>query len=311
MPYKHLYAGYAYFVSRAVKPMLLLCLRLYTLIKRTAIKYYFAEKKIRYWRQNRELLLSLADKGYKTRVEQLGLDWNKITSSENFRQQSNKVVLGEIDQDGFLLSKVGRVSNIPNVSEKQFLVRKRFSLWLVAIDGYVCIEKHYNGNKSSFANEIEAHYHLGRAGCNIPVIMDVDFDNLTLTFSYISGLVLREELAKRGAVVRDRDIEENHELTRSGRKKRVLNRISECRRVLCDVIDSKFIELIFAELNKIHQAHFIWNDIKYGNIIIEERTGKPYLIDFDWSLRFEELGKKSFGSLSERDIEKFNACFGR
>jgi tRNA A-37 threonylcarbamoyl transferase component Bud32 len=281
------------------------------LIKRTAIKYYFAEKKIRYWRQNRELLLSLADKGYKTRVEQLGLDWNKITSSENFRQQSNKVVLGEIDQDGFLLSKVGRVSNIPNVSEKQFLARKRFGLWLVAIDGYVCIEKHYNGNKSSFANEIEAHYHLGRAGCNIPVIMDVDFDNLTLTFSYISGLVLREELAKRGAVVRDRDIEENRELTRSGRKKRVLNRISECRRLLSDVIDSKFIELIFAELNKIHQAHFIWNDIKYGNIIIEERTGKPYLIDFDWSLRFEELGKKTFGILSERDIEKFNTCFGR
>jgi tRNA A-37 threonylcarbamoyl transferase component Bud32 len=311
MPYKHLYAGYAYFVSRAVTPMLLLCLRLYTLIKRTAIKYYFAEKKIRYWRRNRELLLSLTDKGYKTRVEQLGLDWNKITSSENPRRQSNKVVLGEIDQDGFLMSKVGRVSNMPNVSEKQFLARKRFSLWLVAIDGYVGIEKHYNGNKSSFVNEIEAHYHLGRAGCNIPVIMDVDFDNLTLTFSYISGLVLREELAKRGAVVRDRDIEGNHELTRSGRKKRVLNRISECRRVLSDVIDSKFIELIFAELNKIHQTRFIWNDIKYGNIIIEERTGKPYLIDFDWSLRFEELGKKSFGILSERDIEKFNACFGR
>ena len=73
----------------------------------------------------------------------------------------------------------------------------------------------------------------------------------------------------------------------------------------------QFIELIFSELNKIHSARFIWNDIKYGNIIIEEQSGKPYLIDFDWALRFSELGKKAFKILSNRDIEKFNTCFGR
>jgi len=311
MPYKHLYAGYTYIVLHAVMPMSLLCLRLYTLIKRITLKYYFAEKKIQYWRQNRELLLSLADKGYKTRLEQLGLDWDKITSSENSRQQSNKVKLGEIDQDGFLLSKVGDISNVPRVSKKQFLARKRFGLQVVAIDGYVCIEKHYKGNKASFVNEIEAHYYLGRAGCNIPVIMDVDFDNLTLTFSYISGPVLREELAKRGAVVRDRDIEDNPELTRTGKRKMALNRIPEGRRVLSEVIDFKFIELVFAELNKIHKARFIWNDIKYGNIIIEEQSGEPYLIDFDWALRFPELGKNAFRFLCKQDIEKFNICFGR
>ena len=311
MPYKYLYAVYTYLVLPVLTPVLHFCLRLYILIKRIALKYYFAEKKIRYWRQNKHLLLSLADTGYKTTIQQLGLDWDKIVSSESSRQQLNKVVLGEIDQDGFLLSKIGKISNIPNISQEQFLARKRFDLRVVVIDGYVGIEKHYKGNKSSFANEIDAHYHLGRAGCNIPVIMDVDFDNLTITFSYILGPVLREELAKRGAVVRDRDIEENPALTRTGRKKMAINRISECRQVLSSVIDSKFIELIFAELKKMHQTRFIWNDIKYGNIIIEERTGRPYLIDFDWSLRFEELGKKAFRILSERDIEKFNACFGR
>jgi serine/threonine protein kinase len=311
MSYKYLYAGYTYLVIPVLRPVLPFCLRLYTLIKRIALKYYFAEKKIRYWRQNKQLLLSLADTGYKTTIQQLGLDWDKIASSESPRQQLNKIVLGEIDQDGFMLSKIGKISNIPNISQEQFLARKRFGLRVVVIDGYVGIEKHYKGDKSSFVNEIEAHYHLGRAGCNIPVIMDVDFDNLTITFSYILGPVLREELAKRGAVVRDRDIEENPALTRSSRRKMALNRISECRRVLSDVIDSMFIELIFVELKKIHQTRFIWNDIKYGNIIIEERTGRPYLIDFDWSLRFEELGKKAFRILSERDVEKFNACFGR
>jgi tRNA A-37 threonylcarbamoyl transferase component Bud32 len=206
---------------------------------------------------------------------------------------------------------VGTIPKVPSVSKTDFLVIKRFGLRVVAIDGYVCVEKHYEGNKSSFVNEIEAHCHLRRAGCNVPVIMDVDFDNLTLTFSYISGPVLHEELAKRGAVVRDRDIEENPELTRSGRRKKMLNRILEGRRVLSEVIDSNFIELILTELNKIHEARFIWNDIKYGNIIIEERTGKPYLIDFDWALRFPELGENAFRILSERDIEKFNKCFSK
>ena len=311
MSYKHSYTEYTYFVSSAVMSISLICLRLYTLIKRIVLKYYFAEKKIRYWRHNKELLLSLADKGYKTKIQQLGLDWEKVRPLENVQQQSRKVVLGEIDQDGFLLSKVGVISNVPNISEKQFLRRKRFGLRVVAIDDYVCVEKNYKGNKSSFVSEIEAHYHLGCAGCNIPVIMDVDFDDLTLTFSYISGSVLREELAKKGAVVRDRDIEDNPGLTRLDKRKRVLNRIPEGKRVLGEVIDSKFIELIFAELSKIHKARFIWNDIKYGNIIIEEQSGKPYLIDFDWALRFPELGKNAFRFLCNRDIEKFNTCFGR
>ena len=35
--------------------------------------------------------------------------------------------------------------------------------------------------------------------------LDIDFENLALTFSYILGPVLREELAKRGAALRDRD----------------------------------------------------------------------------------------------------------
>ena len=279
-------------------------MRLYTWVRRIVLKYCSAEKRIQYWRQNKKMLLSLADSGYKITIQSLGLNL------EDGQQQSQKVELGEIDQDGFLLSKVGTISNVPSVSEEQFLGRKRFDLRMVAVNGYVCVEKHYKGNKSSFVNEIEAHYGLGLAGCNIPVIMDVDFDNLTLTFSYISGPVLREELAKRGAVVRDHDIEENPRLTRLAKRKKARRRIAESRRVLYDVIDSQFVEDLLAELRKVHEARFIWNDIKYGNVIIEEHSGKPYMIDFDWALRYPRLGKTAWRILRDRDIEKFNACFG-
>jgi serine/threonine protein kinase len=278
-----------------------LCLRLYTQIKRITLKHYLAEKKMQYWRQNKQKLLSLAEQGYRTRVESLGLDPAKVRSV---------VELGEIDQDGFLLSKVGSLSNVPSVSREHFLDRKRFGLRMVALNGYVGVEKNYKGNKSAFVNEIEAHYHLGLAGCNIPVIMDVNFDNLTLTFSYIRGRVLHDELASRGAVVRDRDIEDNPQLTWLGKKKRARRRIEESRRVLYDVIDSQFVEDLFTQLRRLHEARFIWNDIKYGNVIIEEYSGEPYLIDFDWTLRYPNLGPTAWRILCGRDIEKFNACFG-
>lgn len=58
------------------------------------------------------------------------------------------------------------------------------------------VKKHYNGNRLSFVNEINALYNLRLSGCNVPAIMDIDFNNLTLTFSYILGTVVREVLAK-------------------------------------------------------------------------------------------------------------------
>ena len=303
-PRRHWDAAYACLVWPLLMLVLPVCLRFYTQFRRLTLRHYRAQKKIQYWRRNKRKLLSLAETGYKIAVQSLGLNL------EDGRQQSQKVELGEIDQDGFLLSNVGAIPRVPTISREQFASRRRFGLTMVAVNGYAGVEKHYKGNKSAFVNEIEAHYHLGLAGCNIPAILDADFDNLTLTFSYIQGRVLHEELARRGAIVRDRDIEGNPRLTWLGKRRRALRRIAESRRVLYDVIDSQFVEDLFAELCKMHEARFIWNDIKYGNIIIEEHSGRPYMIDFDWALRYPKLSAPAWQILRNRDIEKFNACFG-
>ncbi|HUV64818.1 MAG TPA: hypothetical protein VMW24_13040, partial [Sedimentisphaerales bacterium] len=65
--------GYVHLVLPLVMIALPVCLRLYTQIRRMTLKYYSADKRIQYWRQNKEKLLSLAEQGYKTRVESLGL----------------------------------------------------------------------------------------------------------------------------------------------------------------------------------------------------------------------------------------------
>jgi serine/threonine protein kinase len=135
--------------------------------------------------------------------------------------------------------------------------------------------------------------------------MDVDFDNLRLTFSYILGAVLREELAKRGAVLRDRDVENNPDFKFLNAKERWLKRVQEGKRILYDVVDPKFVKSLFNEFKKIHASGFLMNDIKYGNIIIEKESGKPYLIDFELASDYRSLGRH-FRILHDGDIEQFN-----
>ena len=141
------------------------------------------------------------------------------------------------------------------------------------------VEKDYRGNRTFFVNETKALYKLGLSGCNVPAILSVDFDNLTLTFSYIQGPILREELAKRGAVLRDRDIDNNPNYNHLPHKKRWLKRIQEGKNFLYKVIDSQFVESLYTELNKMHASGFILDDIKYGNIIIEKIFGFSSIIN--------------------------------
>lgn len=300
---------YVCFVLPFIIKVLPIYLEFYLEAKRIIEKYYFADKEIEYWRQNKEELLRLGKRGYRIKIEDLVLNQEKLELLKKVQQRSHEVVIAEIDEDGFLLSHFGLIRNALTVSEKQFLVRKHHNLKLVAINGYVGVKKDYKGEKLSFVNEIKALHSLGLAGCNVSAIMDVDFDNLTLTFSYILGPILREELAKRGAVLRDRDVDDNPDFVRLNREERRLKRIQEGKRVLYNVINLQSVESLFTELNKIHASGFILRDIKYGNMVIEKKSGKLYLIDFEGVRHYPNLGKNSFRILRDRDIEKFNLLF--
>ena len=284
-------------------------LKFYMILKRLLEQYFYAKRELSYWQQKKEELLKLSKIGYRISIEDLGLDENYFTLLQEAQMKSHEVIIGEIDQDGYLLSYFGPIKNIPTVSLEEFLPRKRFNLYLVSIDGFVGIKKNYKGDKVSFLNEMKALYLLGLSGCRVPTILDIDFDNLTLTFSYILGNVLSEELAKKGAVLRDRDIEKNPDFSNLSSTKRRLRWIQEGRRVLYNVITPRFVDDLVDELNKIRSSGFILNDIKYGNIIIERHSGKPYLIDFDMACYCPNMNKKLFRVLCKQDMDEFALHF--
>jgi tRNA A-37 threonylcarbamoyl transferase component Bud32 len=283
-------------------------LRLYTSLKWRAINLFFAGRLLDQWRERKDEVLTAAKTGYKIKTENLGLSEESLKQLLKAQCKSREIVIGQIDHDGFLLSNFDFAPDIPTVSQQYFLTRKRFKLELVAIDGYVGIRKSFKGNKQSFINELRALHLLGLAGCNIPTLMKIDFDNLVLTFSYIAGPVLREELAKKGAILRDRDVDNNPDFMCLQEEQIRIKRIEEGRRILYDVIDHEFVEDLFDQFRKIHESKFI-HGVKYGNIIIEKASGKPYLIDFELSSYYPHLCKNSFIILRDKDIEQFNLHF--
>ncbi len=281
----------------------------YPALKKRISKYLFANILLKRLSKQQEQILQAAKSGYKIKVEHLGLTTEHFNKLANIR--SKEIVIGKIDQDGFLLSFFGDIPGIPQVSEKDFMPRLRFEINLVAIDGYVGIKKNHKGNKLFFINELIALHLLGLAGCNVPALLNIDFENLSLTFSYIAGDVLREKLAEKGAVLRDCDVNNNPDFAALDSNGKRIKRIKEGKKVLYDVIDERFAEDVFEQFSIIHQAKFVYNGFKYGNIIIEKGSGKPFLIDFESSLYYPHLGENSFRILRDKSIEQFNLHFNK
>lgn len=219
-------------------------------------------------------------------------------------------VLGSFDQDGYLYSPAGPIGDIPWIPEDQFLPRKKFFLDLVVLNGLLAIRKNYRGQKFHFVSEIKALNRLSHAGCNVPAILDIDFDRLTSFLSFIPGKVLREEVAKRGAQIRDRDMEDTPSLTRRDVHAVRLWRIEEGRRRLSQIIDSNFIKDCFQQIRLAHRAGVTSLDLKYGNVIIEETSKAPFLIDFENVVIFENQENLIFRNYRDNDIKAFNLHFG-
>ncbi len=267
------------------------------------------EQELAYWRAQESKVLQVGEKGYRLKVQELGLSPEHLARLDK-EQARGPVVLGDIDKNGLLLSYFGPIASVPTVAMDQYVERRRFRVQLVARDGYVGVRKSYADRKVNFVNELKILHHLGEAGCRVPAIMAVEFDDLSLTISFIAGRVLKEELAARGAKLYS-SIPGKPEGPKPDERRRArATRADEGRRRLAEVVDKPFVEMLYQELCSIHAAGVMDIDIKYGNVIIEARTQQPYWIDFEHATFYGDLDRGAFEILRRRDINKFALFFG-
>lgn len=247
--------------------------------------------------------------GYRLPLGALGLAAAAQAEVERRLAQEPVVVLADVDQDGYYLSRVGPLPGLPQVAPDAFLPRPRNQIELVASHGGVGVRKHYGRDADAFVRELRALRRLGRAGCHVPALLDADARALTLTASLVPGSVLREALAERGARLRDREAGAPSG-SAEAREAAWASRVAQGRRVLGEVVDAGFVERLRADLKRAHAAGVILNDIKYGNVVIEARSGQPYWIDFDRADVFLWRGHPLFRYLAARDRQRFAMHFG-
>jgi tRNA A-37 threonylcarbamoyl transferase component Bud32 len=260
------------------------------------------------WRRKRNEILS--NKCVGMTIDGLDLDHIAFTALLAQLDKSRLVVIADIDHDGFYLPKHGVIGNLPCIEKSEFLPRRKFPMELVVVDGTVGVRKWYSGRSDRFLNEMESLYLLNIAGCNVPSVLELDFDDQWLITSFIPGMVLRELLASRGAKLRDRDVAKIPGFAELSPEKRRLERIAQGRMYLKDVVGQDFIDQLRVQVSKVHKAGILINDVKYGNVIIESETGRPYLVDFEMADNISGFRPGITKALLENDVEKFELHFG-
>jgi hypothetical protein len=224
------------------------------------------------------------------------------------RRPNEEIVLADIDQDGFFHPQFETFWPAPCVDTDAFLPRERFELAVVDHDGWVGVRKNFRGSRITFVNELEAAIDLVAAGCHVPAILGVDFQRPSITFAYINGVVVREALAQAGAPMRDRDVRPD----RAARGDRCIQqeRREAGRKLVEKVLDRETIARIGKAMLAIHRAGYTFEDVKYGNVIIEAGTDIPYFVDCERALPLRQFPRVTATYLRDRDAEKLNALFG-
>lgn len=255
-------------------------------------------------RQHKDECLLKNKKGYFLTTEDLGIT-HKVQGIES----RSEVCLGEFDMDGFLLSRIGSIEGIPTIAENDFLERDKFGVFLLLKNGRVCVKKGYNGNKTAFHQELVSLCLANEIGCNVPAIVDVNFEALTITMSFIWGSVLREELASAGARIRDSQVGCNEEQGYFTRREFARQRRMDGKQYLSQVIGKCFIDSLEEQFERLYSNGIVNHDIKYGNIIIERRTKMPFLIDFESCLIFRNPSSSLCKSFANKDRAIFESHF--
>lgn len=221
----------------------------------------------------------------------------------DYQSLANFKRIGFIDQDG-LIHVPEKYHNYFNTNDLfikgEFLYRQKFLLNVIYADNRIYLEKIYGKRYNQFINELVILHELRNIDF-IPKIQYIDYKNRSIIINYINGYVLREKLAKCGALIRDID------------KKRLAenNFIAEEYMYLSLVLRSVVNKDLFNQIQKsyaiVHDMKILVNDIKFGNILINDNNVS--LVDFADSMHYKNTPKFIFNILKQSDIQKLKNIF--
>jgi tRNA A-37 threonylcarbamoyl transferase component Bud32 len=270
-----------------------LCARLYWRVSRLALRcalpIIFPIWKRRYVRPRHPRSVIALDRVGMT-SEQLDIVRQQVDAGRT-------VVLAAIDRDSLFAPRVEGLRTGAHLTD-DYRARSRTQGDLVTLPGGTIGVRKRHPNRWRFFCELRALQALHGHGCRVPDVLEADFEARAVISTYIPGPVVTDILAPICTAARDRDYDaEVPQHVLHGRA-RWASRLSAMRDAATAVLPASFGAQVAEQVRLLHRARVIWGNVKYGNIVIEEGTGLPWLVDFDYAGYFPRLSESLFMALS-------------
>lgn len=223
---------------------------------------------------------------------------------------SGEVVLGEIDNDGRIYGLFGPLPYVHNIPETEFVPRYRFGLQIVLLNGLVLIKKDFRGNWNHFANESHNLLKL-QTRANVPQIYRADPHRCILYKGLIPGHTVRDLLVQAGADILTVNVEKDNSLEDLSQDERIYEVWARGRKRLGLALPEAFLPQLEHELDRIHACGVARLSLTFGNIMMDARDGRPWLIDLEGSIDYGPWPGVLFDHERDRDRQKYNQIYGR
>ncbi len=202
-------------------------------------------------------------------------------------------VLAEIDQDGFAFAVDPADIPVFNRRERK-MPRLRHLIDVVLHDGVICVRKRFRrappgmGSMSAlfwhsglglgFYQSVAASHQLRDLPC-VAAVRKADERSRTIYLDYIRGEDLRHHVSQNGKPVHDLDLSLDPALAHLSEDERDQREID----LFSAALGGRFEKDIRESILAINGRGVALMDVKLGNIIVGEKTGKLYWVDLDSS----------------------------
>jgi SAM-dependent methyltransferase len=188
------------------------------------------------------------------------------------RQPGTEILIGELGQEGTLLSAIGSIRGLRCVSADAFERGDGASVELIDFEGRLGVRRNFRTDRSRFVQTLEAMLDLSEAGCPIAPVIGVDWNANAITSAFVPGAILGGPAT-------------------------------------ADERNTKRLQIEQA-LTSIHRAGYVLDTISDDDIIVSSNDGSACFVDLQHAIPLKGLSRDMSVYLRDADSRQVNACFG-
>ena len=253
---------------------------------------------------------------------------NSLITQKSDRSLSLNDILDDKDQIAFLTNKIGKkgfavvgtfdgygylntdfdLKLKTKILRNKEVVRKKFVIELVVLKNEtIALKKTHSSYKILF-REIFAMGKLSKTGINIPKIFEFDVWEKFILMEFIDGNNLKNIIALQGANKELHKLVNSPLYVNSSEIERYYLRTYIEKPYLKNILAKDlFIEKIFEDYQFMLEERFVYEDIKYGNLIVHEN--EIFWVDFEHCKYHWFVPNYIFKPISNQYLFKVNKHF--